>query len=198
MTVVQPTPARFTVEDQDNSRRIVIPSRKVWYTIASTGFGVAVLTTGSVIWGIVLLAVLNSIIGPTNLTREVRLLNVVVAVIMLGAGGFWAFMGMLIVRTFLWHVAGRELVEVTPQSITLRRQVFNSGRPKMYLVEHIKDLRLSPPVSKSCFPIIDMWGLNLTRGWLAFDYGGKTIRFARGLEEAEGKQLLKVIEDALE
>ena len=44
---------------------------------------------------------------------------------------------------------------------------------------------------------VDMWGLNLTRGWLAFDYGAKTIKFARGLEEAEAKQLLKAIEEAL-
>ncbi|MFC1975079.1 hypothetical protein ACFLXQ_01620 [Chloroflexota bacterium] len=198
MTITQPTPTHYTVENRGDSHRFIILSRKVWYVIATIGVGVTIWAAGSVVLAIILVALLSNILGPADVAREGQWLTVVIAVAMLGVTIFWAFMGTSIVRIFLWHIAGKETIEVTSQSMTLRRQVFNWGRAKIYPVERIKDLRLSLPVDTPDMPdIVDAYGVSLTFDWLVFDYEAETIRFARGIGKAEARQLLGTIEKYL-
>jgi hypothetical protein len=198
MTIAPPTPTHYIIENRGNSHRFIIPSRKVWYVLATLGVGVTIWAAGSVIFAIILVAILSSILGPADVASEGQWLTVVIAVAMLGVTIFWTFMGISIVRIFLWHIAGKETIEVTSQSMTLRRQVFNWGRTNVYLAERIKDLRLSLPVGTPDIPdIVDVYGVSLTFDWLAFDYGAETIRFARGIGKAEARQLLNTIEKYL-
>jgi hypothetical protein len=198
MTPTHPTPTHYTVENQDNSHRFIIPSRKVWYVIATLGVGVTIWVAGSVIFAVILVAILSNILGSTDAAEEGQWLTVLIAVAMLGVTIFWTFMGLSIVQIFLWHIAGKETIEVTPRSMTLRRQVFNWGRANVYLVEHIKDLRLSLPADTPDMPdIVDAYGVSLTFDWLVFDYEAETIRFARGIGKAEAKQLLNTIKKYL-
>lgn len=199
MTMSQPTPTHYTVEDQGNSQRFIIPSRKIWFVIATTGFGVLIWTIGSIILAFFLPALFSSILNPPD-AEEIGVLHIIIAAIILAMLVFWAFLGVFIVRIFLWHIGGKEIIDVTPQSIKLCRQIFNLGRTKVYHAEGIKNLRFAPPSKAPNLSdtAVDPYGISLTIDWLAFEYNNtKTIWFASGIDEAEAKHLLDIIKQHL-
>ena len=198
MTKSQPTPTHYTVKNLGISHQFIIPSRKIWYVIATTGFGVLIWTIGCITLAIFLPALLNSILNPTDV-EEIGVFHLIIAAVILASLVFWAFLGVFIVRMFLWHIGGKEIIEVAPQSIELRRQIFNLGRTKVYLAEHIKNLRFAPPSKAPDLPdtVVDPYGISLTIDWLAFEYDKKTVWFARSINDTEAKHLLEAIKQYL-
>lgn len=194
----QPIPTSYTVKNLGTSHQFIIPSRKIWYVIATTGFGVLIWLAVSVILAIFLPALLNSVLNPTDV-EEIGVLHLIIAAVILASILFWAFLGLFIGRIFLWHIGGKEVIEVTPQSIKLRRQIFNLGRTEVYRAEGIKNLRFAPPSKAPDLPdtAIDPYGISLTIDWLAFEYEKKTVWFARSINEAEAKHLLEAIKQCL-
>lgn len=192
--MAQPIPTHYTVKNLGASHQFIIPSRKIWYVIATTGFGVLIWTAVSVILAIFLPTLLNSVLNPTDV-EEIGVLHLIIAVVILASILFWAFLGLFIGRIFLWHIGGKEIIEVTPQSIKLCSQIFNLGRTKIYRAEGIKNLRFAPPSKAPDLPdtVIDPYGISLTIDWLAFDYEQKTVWFARSINEAEARHLLEAI-----
>ncbi len=105
----------------------------------------------------------------------------------------WTFGGLFALYFLLWQFTGVERIEVDAQAITLRRLVFNMGRPRTYLADHVKDLRsaANPPYgwwsSRRYY-----WGWMF--GTIAFDYGARTIRCGGALDEAEAKHIIRAIQ----
>jgi len=194
----QPAPTHYTVKNLGTSHQIIIPSRKIWYVIVTTGFGVLVWTAVSIVVAVFLPTLLNSILNPTNV-EEIGVLHLIIAAVILASILFWAFLGLFIGRLFLWHIGGKEIIEVTPQSIKLRLQIFNLGRTKIYRTEGIRNLRFAPPAKAPDLPdtAVDPYGISLTIDWLAFEYDRKTIWFARSINETEAKHLLEDIKQYL-
>jgi hypothetical protein len=69
------------------------------------------------------------------------------------------------------------------------------GFPREYSAEHIKALRISTNMNAN-----DIFGWSragrfygLGGGFIAFDYGSKTINIGSGIDEAEAKQILAEI-----
>ena len=198
MTTSPATPLHYTVKNLGTSRQFIIPSRKIWYVLATTGFGVFIWVLASIILAAFLPGLFNSILNPTDV-EEIGVLHLIIAAVLLASLVFWAFLGVFIGRLFLWHLGGKETIEVTPQAIRLCRQIFNLGRTKTYHVERVKNLRFAPP-SKApdlSATAVDPYGISLTIDWLAFDYDKKTIWFACSIDEAEAKQLLAAIKQSL-
>lgn len=191
-------PTHYIIKNLGESQQFIIPGRKIWYVIATTGFGAMIWTAGSVILTFFLPAMFNSIFNLAG-AEEVGVLQLIIAGVILATLLFWAFLGVFIVRMFLWHIGGMEIIEVTPQSIRVRRQIFNVGRSSIYPAKRIRNLRFAPPSKAPDLPgsAVDPYGISLTIDRLAFEYETKTIWFARGLDGAEAKHLLDTIKQHL-
>ena len=118
MTTSPATPLHYTVKNLGTSRQFIIPSRKIWYVLATTGFGVLIWMLGSIVLAIFLPGLFNSILNPTGV-EEIGVLHLIIAAVMLASLVFWIYLGVFIGRIFLWHIGGKEIIEVTPQELRL-------------------------------------------------------------------------------
>jgi hypothetical protein len=194
MRIVQPLAPRHNFEDEGTLLKISIPSRKNWLIISFfaawlIGWAFGEITTGAILLKgvLALFSRFNPLPAESGSTPEGVDLFLIVWFI------GWTLGGGFALYAFFWQVAGREVVEVSHNSVLLRREIFSLGRSMEYLAEHVKDLRVSPYDPKT-----SKWGRNmdygLAGGFLAFDYGAKTIHFGAGVDEAEAKQILQTIQ----
>jgi hypothetical protein len=100
----------------------------------------------------------------------------------------------------VWHVgwlfAGKEVIEATPQKLTITKQTFRWGKVREYSTENVSPLRLNTR-QLSPFAI----GKRIKRilagaGMIAFDYDKRTFSFALDISEAEAMQIISVLKDA--
>lgn len=192
MPIVQPDPPRHKIEDLGNSLRIIIPSRRNWFTvfllivvwllIGSMIVGPAISTIG-----LFIRSVLQESDGGVNVGfLIVQTLNFSLVIM---------FISIFALPILLWQLAGNEVVEADSQSIKVRRQILGFGLSKEYLAEHMKDLRASsitPQHSRYGWSRSSFGDSNF--GSIAFDYGARTFRFGSGVDEAEAKQIIAAIQ----
>ncbi|HEX4378093.1 MAG TPA: hypothetical protein VHZ99_13160 [Steroidobacteraceae bacterium] len=104
----------------------------------------------------------------------------------------WTIGGALAAATIVWELAGREVVIIDPQMLTLRVEALGIGHSRSFRATELKLLRVSPYVTSAfqnrriTFPPIFGTGY----GPVAFDYGARTFRFASALGEAEARMLI--------
>lgn len=185
---------RVSIEDLGMSTLVSIPARKNWITLIFLG----VWLTGWLLGELFALGVLISSVGSFLF----RIFNIPVFDIFefdsgIGsafAGSFilvwltiWTVGGYAAVRTFLWQLAGREVVEVSRTNIKLSRPIFGLGRVKEYQATEIVDLRLLSGDERSGKK--GMAGPNQ----LAFDYEFDTVEFGGGLTVREAEAILEEI-----
>lgn len=103
---------------------------------------------------------------------------------------FWTAGGVAVVATLLWQFSGREIIALNSTRLTYRIEAFVFGRSRSYPIRDVTDLR----ASASSFYGLQRWGRS---GSVVFDYGGRTIRMAPGLDEAEAKMLVKELSTRL-
>jgi hypothetical protein len=98
------------------------------------------------------------------------------------------------VDSLLWQLGGKEIIEISKQSITLLRPILGFWYSKKYRAENIENLRFShlEAFDKSSWRRhANFWELG--DNLLAFNYKGKATRLIWGLNEADGKQILVLI-----
>ena len=197
MSIVNPPSGRHEVSYLSDSLEIIIPSRKQWFQVAYLGFWLVGWSFGEIIVGGMLLSGLVGLLlgDSAMLAGDGDAASSGVSLFMLAWFCAWTIGGAFAWYGFLWQLAGKEIVRVSPRSILIGRQIFGIKRIREYLAEYIKALRISPPEyspfswSKSS----RAWGLS--GGLLAFDYGANTVRFGSGVDEAEAKQILATIQE---
>lgn len=201
MPIVQPPKPRYQVEDLGTSLRLVIPSRKNWSVVAFLSFWLMFWLLGELsVIGVVGVNLFRGLLGRTleQLAEAgwsfpevgAGVLFLLVWLIAWTTGGGYAL------YTWLWLVTGKEEVEVDGQAITIRHRILGLSRPKSFLVDHIRDVRIGPAIHSSILGwprAPGIWGI--AEGSIAFDYGARTFRFASGADEAEAKQILRIIWD---
>jgi hypothetical protein len=170
MSIVKPAKPNHTIEVGDSSVTVYVP--RLHYMVLALVFGFL---------GIVYFIYISS---------ELMFLRTDSALM--------TFSTFVLAWVFLWAIymlvlamAGREVIEVSQQSIVIRRKIIigntilPTAPPKEYPMEHIKNLRTWPALRWS------------GGGALAFDYGAKTVRFAAGIDDAEARQILERLKDSL-
>jgi len=108
------------------------------------------------------------------------------------AGGFFA------IRTWLWMIAGREIINFDNNELRIDKKGALLYSPKVYDLREVKNFELSPNSNPAGF-----FGMNSNKdilslgsnGIFKFDYGFKTIKIANGLDEAEGRFILEKIRE---
>lgn len=177
---IKPYPARHTTEDMGNALQITIPSKKQWFQIVFLCLWLIGWLFGEMMVAGILLAGNRS--GAPVPFLIVWLLG-------------WTAGGAFSVYLLSWQLFGKEIIQVSVQSLIAERVVLGVGFPKEYSAEHVRALRVSALAN---IQMMSRWSRNgqfygLSGGWIAFDYGAKTIRFGNGVDEAEAQQILAEI-----
>ncbi|MYN43533.1 hypothetical protein GTP23_00445 [Pseudoduganella sp. FT93W] len=104
----------------------------------------------------------------------------------------WTLGGLYVLATVLWQLAGREAVSVTASALIHRIEIFGIGIDRSYDTSHIRHLRATEALAspywyqRTMLPPLSGSGA----GQVAFDYGGRTIRFGTSLDRAEASLLV--------
>jgi hypothetical protein len=97
------------------------------------------------------------------------------------------------IYSLLWHIIGKEIIEVNSQTLTITKQIFRWRSSKEYISESISDLRVNNQPLSSFPPIKGIQKLLGQEGNIAFDYGAKTFRFGLEIDEAEANQIISTL-----
>lgn len=96
-------------------------------------------------------------------------------------GGIWTAI------VWLWLFAGREILTLTPGTLSLRSEVLRIGVTREFSTGEVRNLRAVTTGDSS------PWGWSVVpRGddGLAFDYRAQTVHFGTWLDEAEASQII--------
>jgi hypothetical protein len=107
----------------------------------------------------------------------------------------WTVGGIWTIVVWLWLFAGREILKLTPGTLTLRSEVLRVGLTREYSIRDVRNLRAVTAGDYSS------WGWSVVpRGddGLAFDYRAKTVHFGTWLDEAEASQIINELRAFLE
>jgi len=82
---------------------------------------------------------------------------------------------------------GREIVTLTPSTLSIRRRVFGFEPKREYNLAAIRDLRFSPVAEIPQRRSVTVF----KKGDIAFDYGANTYRFGGGIDESEARSIVE-------
>ena len=190
MPIVQPPPARYAVEDLGPFIVMTVPTRKNWFVVVYLSCWLVIWVFGGIIaGGTVAAGFLATLRGQTSGTPAAGL--GATGLFILAWLGIWAAFSALAIYSWLWQVTGKEVIQVSRQSIVINQVVLDFSRSKEYLAKYIRNLRVSPLQ-------MSPWGwpnafLRFPGGMLAFDYGPRTFHFVEGVDEAEARQIAAMI-----
>lgn len=170
----------YTIEDSGASLQITIYIKKQWAQILFLGFWLMFWTVGGVlsIWGF--LTEKNSVC-----------IVLFIAFWLIG----WARGEAHAIDSLLWQFGGKEIIEISQQSIILWRPILGFRFPWKYQADNIENLRLFPLsyFDRSIWARhANFWELG--GHLIAFDYKGKATRLIWGLTETEAKQVIAHIQ----
>ena len=176
MSVVNLPQARHTAQLVDEKLIVNIPSRTNWLQILFLLVWLAFWLFG---WSAGLFGLISA--GGAGLFMLFWLV-------------FWTIGGLAVMLSLLWQLTGREIIVVDDKALRIKWQLWGFSWLKTYLAADVGSLRVSP--------VVYAWhgrSRQLSYWWngcgpIAFDYGAKTYRFGDGVDEAEAKQIVKLIQ----
>lgn len=108
----------------------------------------------------------------------------------------WTIGGAFAITMLFWLLVGVERISIEHKTLEIGKHIFSLKRTKKYDLNSVMNIAINPQPSN------DFFGMNqsqnffgLKGGVLKFDYGMKTIRFAGGIEEAEGRMLIDSLKE---
>lgn len=107
----------------------------------------------------------------------------------------WTFAGGFALYVWLWMIAGREIISLRPGVLAIRRSLLGYVRVREYDLRHVSNLRVDPEPYDAEYPggaLLYWFGA----GPIAFDYAGRTIRFAGGVNEPEAHEIVALLSGA--
>ena len=107
--------------------------------------------------------------------------------------GFWGYFEFKIFKALLWRKSGIEKIKLRDNKLFYKRDTSGRGKIKVFEFDFIKDLRLTEQKEKGFFESLNNSYWVIAREKISFDYYGKEIKIAIQLDDAEAKQLLKLL-----
>lgn len=180
MALVEPGKGRAVIEQDGSGLRVTIPAAR---DLAGTAF----LGLWLIGWAFGEFAVFYFMFvkppeEPQTVFTQFFLL---VWLAMWTLGGVWALV------TFLWAVAGKEIIELNSTTLKHRKQIPIFSRSRDYAVASIANLRpASVPQPTAAEQHNMTTAMNFKDGAIAFDYGRATHRLGADLDEADAKYVI--------
>jgi hypothetical protein len=176
---LQPATPRAQIVDEVSRLRVTIPVRRNWFVVVF-------LPLWLIGWGVGEVSVLTKVLNDPPTGGEGPF--VLVWLVM------WNIIGPVFTAFWLWNIAGKEIVALDDEFLTVRYALGPVGWTRRFDRREVVDLRMSPPATAD-FRSLSWWPGG---GMIAFDYGARTYRFASGLDEAEAKQVAADLRRRLE
>jgi len=100
---------------------------------------------------------------------------------------------MLAILVWLWNNRGREIIRIGDSELKRSREYGLFSRSKIYQTKQISNLRVSDlsPTSLEMGGGMEFWGLS--GGTITFDYEPGIAKIGLGLEEAEARHIIQII-----
>lgn len=110
---------------------------------------------------------------------------------------FWAYFFVRVGRAVLWRLKGFEQWRLKDGVLTIKDSIFGYGKARPYFVENIQKLgALNIDRTSFKYQLNDsFWTIGGER--LGFEHLGRKVIFGKGLNEAESKRVVSVLQDAL-
>ena len=185
----------FVVEDLGQSTQITIPAKRnlfvmVFLTIWVFGWLFGELFALSVLLAVLFIqfGLVFTFIPLPEIFKELNGFGVVVGLFMIVWLVSWTKGGYSALKTLVWQLRGKEIVEVSRQGINLSRPVFGMGKVQEYQAAEIVDVRLA---KENINPNLQIGQTALNS--IEFDYLFDTIGFGAGMEEKDAKELLEEV-----
>lgn len=110
---------------------------------------------------------------------------------------FWAYFLFKVGRAVLWRTRGFEQWRLKDGVLTIKDSIFGFGKAHTYFVENIRKLgALNIDRTSFKYQLNDsFWTVGGER--LGFEHLGRKVTFGKGLNEAEAKRVIAVLQDAM-
>lgn len=187
----QPPPASLTVEKTKYGVQLNLPSKKsigriLWFTFWLLGWG---LLTANIFYLVRQLFTMASMAQESAGSFSLFLIPLICAgffiLILLALGAFGIY-------AYVWQLAGKEIVEINSQTMSISRQILGWKKSNDYSSNLVRNVRVNiPPVSFA--PLQTFRKLSGQAGMIIFDYERKTIPFGLEIDESEAKQIITAI-----
>ena len=176
---MQPVPlGRAKITETSDRLTIEIPSRKQWFVVIFLAFWLS-------LWFFAVASIVPRMFTNGLFISSPSLMFTVVWLLGFVGGGVFGL--------YIWVklTFGLEISEFSNTSISIGEKILFHERGQSFDSNSILRLRGLPVPEPSWFDQRHLW----TGGGasLGFDYGSRTIRFGRGIDEAEAAQLLERI-----
>lgn len=109
----------------------------------------------------------------------------------------WAVGWVFAAGTIAWMLMGAETARVVAGDLELGVEIGPWKRRKLYQGVQIKDLRAAPANPMANFQMSGPFMRQMQGGAVQFTYGARTVRFAAGLDEAEGRLIIERLKKSL-
>jgi hypothetical protein len=179
--LLKPAKPRAQIIDDVSGLRVTIPARRNWFLVAF-------LPAWLVGWAVGEVAVLGKLVTDPPDAGEGLFLFVWLVL--------WSIAGVLFIFFWLWNLAGKEIVALDEEALTVRYALGPSGWTRRFDRREVRDLRVSASGMTDFRSSIGWWLGGF--GTISFDYGARTYRFGRGVDEAEAKQIVAELQLRLE
>jgi hypothetical protein len=179
--LLKPAKPRAQIVDDLSGLRVTIPAPRNWFLVVF-------LPLWLVGWAVGEVAVAGKLLTNPPSGGEALFLLVWLTL--------WSVGGVLFTFFWLWNLAGKEIVAVDEEALTVRYALGPAGWTRRFDRREMRDLRVSQSGTMD-FRSSFGWWLGGS-GTVAFDYGARTYRFGRGVDEAEAKQVVAELRRRLE
>lgn len=102
----------------------------------------------------------------------------------------WTVAGIAVAYVWLWTLVGKERIVMGPSMLRVKRDVMGFGRTRVYALSKIRNLRVAAQPRRPGSPNLAFGLAGFMGGVIAFEWGGKTIRFGASLDEAEARMIV--------
>jgi hypothetical protein len=139
---------------------------------------------GLVVLGILVFGIIEVMEGNPNFVfLKSSLLGLLALIFTFAWLGFWAIAGLAVAKTWLWGLAGKEIIVISANELKHIESVILKKRSKEYELSAVKNLRVLTP------------NLSIPRDWatITFDYGYSSPKLGGHLTQAEAAVIVAAI-----
>jgi len=198
MKIVAPPKSIHTSEIINDEILVTIPVKKRWFEIIWFLWCFIIVTPLLYFFGKIVVILLLMSAGLYGNVSSVDFGDTTYSSSAIGVLLFPFFIFLLtelmVIYSLLWRFMGKEIVSANKDLFVVTRKIFGWKSYKAYKTSDMSALRISRPTDRWTEMFSGFRRILGFAGAVAFDYGAKTFRFADGLDEAEGRQIIKKIQ----
>ena len=170
---IPPARRRARVIETDDELRVNFPPRRIWWVLL-------LLLVALCGWAFVELVILRKLFSIHEAPGETAFFLIILTI--------WTSVGGTLLYLFLLGFMKREVVILSEEHLTLRREAPFHAHVLVFETPQIRNLCSSPTDTEA-----GLTTEGAPNGHIIFEYGQTTYRIGAGVDEAETKQLVAVI-----